>query len=328
MRVIRVQGLTKRYGHRRGVEDIAFEVKEGEVVGFLGPNGAGKTTTLRCLTGYHPPTEGKITVAGFDVFEDALEVKRRIGYLPETPPLYREMTVRDYLMFVARVKGVPKSQRLPQIEEAVERTGLQPVYRRLIANISKGYRQRTGLAQALVGKPPVLILDEPTVGLDPRQIIEVRELIRSLGEEHTVILSSHILPEVSQVCERVIIINEGRLVATDTPEALSKRLAGSNRLLLRVDGRAEQVEEVLGEVEGVAAVSDLRPEGGMVRAEIEVAQGAEIRRDLFFRLAEAQMPIMELRPVDLSLEEVFLRLTTEEPAEAKAGSASEVAQGA
>ncbi|HEX6970794.1 MAG TPA: ABC transporter ATP-binding protein, partial [Limnochordia bacterium] len=322
--MIAVEHVTKRYGNARGVEDITFEVSEGEIVGFLGPNGAGKTTTLRVITGYHPPTSGRVTVAGYDVFEQPDKAKRLIGYLPENPPLYRDMTVREYLEFVARVKHVPKARRKRHLEEIAQRVGIEDVYTRLVRNISKGYRQRVGLAQALVGNPPVLVLDEPTVGLDPKQIIEIRELLRELGEEHTVILSSHILPEVSQLCERVVIINQGQLVAVDTPSALSHRLHRAQRLLARIDGPKTDVQRRISELSGVATVKIRSDDGPVPAFEIEAQEGADVRRDLFFSMAEGRWPIIELKPLDLSLEEVFLQLTTEE---AELGSAVPSANG-
>lgn len=324
--MITVEHVTKRYGRARGVEDITFHVSEGEIVGFLGPNGAGKTTTLRVITGFHPPTTGKVTVAGCDVLEEPEKAKRHIGYLPENPPVYKDMTVREYLHFVARVKRVPPSRRKAHLDEIVERVRITEVYPRLIRNISKGYRQRVGLAQALVGNPPVLVLDEPTVGLDPKQIIEIRELLRELGEEHTVILSSHILPEVSQLCERVVIINQGQLVAVDTPAALSRRLYGAQRLLARIDGPPAPVQQCIAGLPGVATVK-ARPDDGQnalgASFEVEAGEEADVRRELFFAMAEARWPILELRPLGLSLEEVFLQLTTEDPlAESDDGRAS------
>lgn len=304
-RLITLQNVTKRYGTARGVEDVTFDVAEGEVVGFLGPNGAGKTTTLRVITGYHPATSGKVTVAGYDVFEQAQEAKRHVGYLPESPPLYRDATVREYLNFVARVKRVPRSERKPQLDEIIQRVGIAEVYNRLIRNISKGYRQRVGLAQALVGNPPVLVLDEPTVGLDPRQIIEIRQLLRELGGDHTVILSSHILPEVSQICERVVIVNDGRLVAMDTPDALSRRLGDARRILARIDGPRAEVTARLHDIPGVTAVEVTPSEEQGHVFEVDATPDTDIRRALFFAMAEARWPILELRGIDMSLEDVF-----------------------
>ena len=234
--MIEVQHLTKRYGRVTAVDDVSFRVERGEILGFLGPNGAGKTTTMRILTGYMPATEGKAIVAGFDVFDQPIEAKRRTGYLPETPPLYPDMTVREYLTFVARVKGVASADRRARILQVMERTRVADLADRLCSKLSKGYRQRVGLAQALIHNPDVLILDEPTAGLDPKQIIETRELIKELGGTHTIVLSTHILPEVSQTCQRVVIINKGRVVAVDTPDNLTARLRGSETMYVQVDG--------------------------------------------------------------------------------------------
>lgn len=335
--MISVQNVTKRYGEKVGVENVSFEVGEGEILGFLGPNGAGKTTTMRVITGYHPPTSGTVTVAGYDIVTQAHEAKRHLGYLPEHPPLYLDMTVAAYLDFVASLKEVPRKERKSQIEEIVEMLSLTPVYRRLIRNISKGYRQRVGLAQALVGRPPVLILDEPTVGLDPKQIHEVREIIRGLGGRHTIILSSHILPEVSMVCGRVAIINKGRIVAVDTPDALSARLGRSQRVIARIAGEAERVREAISRIDGVLAVHHSADADGEAfaapRFVIETEADKEIRPELFYTLAELKAPLLELRKDEMSLEDVFLQLTTEESfdSEAEAGAADraeEVATGA
>ena len=233
--MIEVQHLTKRYGPVTAVDDISFRVERGEILGFLGPNGAGKTTTMRILTGYMPATEGKAIVAGFDVFDQPIEAKRRTGYLPETPPLYPDMSVLEYLQFVAKIKGVPGNERRERIQTVMKRTRIDDMANRLCAKLSKGYKQRVGLAQALIHNPDVLILDEPTAGLDPKQIIETRQLIKELAGDHTIILSTHILPEVSQTCQRVVIINKGRVVAVDTPDNLTARLRGSETLYLQVD---------------------------------------------------------------------------------------------
>lgn len=330
--VIEVKNLTKTYGRARGVEHLTFSVEQGEILGFLGPNGAGKTTTMRIITGYLAATSGNVKVAGYDVFEDPMEARRRIGYLPENPPLYREMTVRGYLHFVCEIKGIPKARRAGHIARVVEACALGPVYGRLIQNISRGFKQRVGLAQALLGDPGVLVLDEPTVGLDPRQIIEIRELIRGLGGKHTIILSSHILPEVSMVCGRVVIINNGRLVAVDTPEGLARRLRGSRCLAVRVRGPRDEVVSQVGSLAGVRSVMLEKAEagalangsGGEVLLSLETELASDVREALFFRMAELGWPILEMRFVDLSLEDVFLRLTTEEKLE----DASEVAASA
>lgn len=319
--MIHLEHVSKWYAGRAAVEDLSFSVEEGEVVGFLGPNGAGKTTTMRIITGYMPPSEGRVEVAGFDPVEDPVAAKSRIGYLPESPPLYPEMSVLTYLTFVSDLKRVPRSQRTKQVEQAMERTGLTGVRHRLIGHLSKGYRQRVGIAQALLGEPPVLILDEPTVGLDPRQIIEIRELIRELAGSHTVLLSSHILPEVQALCQRVIIINRGRLVAEDRTENLSASKAGG-RLELVVQAPAPAVAQRLEQVHEVAGVRILEPEtGGQVRLQVDERPGMDARPAIFFALAEAQWPILELTRPRFSLEEVFMELVTQEPAEAGEGSA-------
>lgn len=309
--MIQVQGLTKYYGSVPAVRDVTFRVEKGEVVGFLGPNGAGKTTTMRVLVGYLPPTEGKATVAGYDVFFDSLEVRRRIGYLPETVPLYGEMTVRGYLEFMAEIRGVDRvgtrADAVMEVVHIADRADQQ------ISKLSKGYRQRVGLAQALIHDPEVLILDEPTIGLDPKQIIEVRELIRQLGQDHTVILSTHILPEVEQVCERVLIINEGQLVAEDTPDRLTARLKGAERVYLQVETDGEEGTDVsplldaLHQVSGVTRVEAL----GNGAFEVECALGVDRRADLAERAIQSGFRLLEMRPVGMSLEEVFLKLTTE-----------------
>src|SRR5437588_410047 len=249
--VIEVQHLTKRYGPVTAVDDISFPVERGEILGFLGPNGAGKTTTMRVLTGYMPPSEGKAVVAGYDVFEQPIEAKRRTGYLPETPPLYPDMTVREYLDFVARIKGVPASDRKGRVDAVMARTHCADVAARHCGKLSKGYRQRVGLAQAVLHNPDVLVLDEPTAGLDPKQIIETRELIRSLAGDHTIVLSTHILPEVAQTCQRVVIINHGRVVAVDTPANLTARLKGAETMYVQVDAPGADVPAALGRVAGV-----------------------------------------------------------------------------
>src|SRR6188508_2032853 len=252
--MIEVQHLTKRYGPFTAVDDVSFRVEKGEILGFLGPNGAGKTSTMRVITGYMPPTDGKVTVAGFDVFTHPIEAKKRTGYLPETPPLYPDMTVREYLTFCARIKGVAAAGRTARINTVMERTRIADMAKRHCAKLSKGYRQRVGLAQALLHNPDVLILDEPTAGLDPKQIIETRDLIRQLGGDHTVILSTHILPEVSQTCGRVVIINKGRVVAVDSPENLTSRLRGSETMFLQIDAAGADARTTIEAVPGVTTV--------------------------------------------------------------------------
>jgi len=311
--VIEVQHLTKRYGPVTAVDDVTFRVERGEILGFLGPNGAGKTTTMRILTGYMPPTEGKAVVAGFDVLEQPLEAKRRTGYLPETPPLYPDMTVREYLDFVARIKGVPRHERRTRVAAAMERTHVADMANRHCAKLSKGYRQRVGLAQALLHNPDVLILDEPTAGLDPKQIIETRQLIKQLAGDHTIILSTHILPEVSQTCQRVVIINKGRVVAVDTPEDLTARVRGSESMYLQVDGAPSDVAAALERVPGVTRVAVADSRGMLTGFEVDSEPGRDVRRELANAVVTRGWGLLELRPMRVSLEEIFLTLTTEEP---------------
>jgi ABC-2 type transport system ATP-binding protein len=314
--VIDVQHLTKRYGRVTAVDDISFRVERGEILGFLGPNGAGKTTTMRVLTGYMPATKGRTLVAGFDVFEQPIEAKRRTGYLPETPPLYLDMTVREYLTFVARIKRVPAPERTRRVGAVMDRTRTTEVADRHCGKLSKGFRQRVGLAQALIHNPDVLILDEPTAGLDPKQIIETRELIKGLAGDHTIILSTHILPEVSQTCQRVVIINKGRVVAIDTPDNLTSRLRGSETMYVQVDG-GPGVEAALGDVPGVTRVAAADHQGGITGYEVDSARGHDVRRELARAVITRGWGLLELRPVRMSLEDIFLSLTTEEaPADA------------
>jgi ABC-2 type transport system ATP-binding protein len=315
--LIEVQHLTKRYGRVTAVDDLTFRVERGEILGFLGPNGAGKTTTMRILTGYMPATEGKAFVAGFDVFDQPIEAKRRTGYLPETPPLYPEMTVREYLQFVARIKirGMSSSERKQRVEDSMRRTRIADMATRHCGKLSKGYRQRVGLAQAILHNPEVLILDEPTAGLDPKQIIETRQLIKELAGTHTIVLSTHILPEVSQTCDRVVIINKGRVVAVDTPANLTARLRGSETMYLQVDAAGQDAAPVLRAVPGVLNVAVAETHDGVVAYEINSDRGRDIRRDLARTVVSNNWGLLELRPSRMSLEEIFLSLTTEEKAE-------------
>ena len=312
--MIEVQHLTKRYGPFTAVDDVSFTVERGEILGFLGPNGAGKTTTMRILTGYMPATEGKAVVAGFDVFEQPLEAKRRTGYLPETPPLYPEMTVKEYLTFVSRIKlkGVSSTERRGRVDESMRKARVADMANRHCGKLSKGYRQRVGLAQAILHNPEVLILDEPTAGLDPKQIIETRQLIRELAGTHTIILSTHILPEVSQTCERVVIINKGRVVAIDTPNNLTARLRGSETLHVEVDAAGRDISAVLQTVPGVTSVSVASRGDGPVAYEVNSEQGRDVRRDLARTIVSQNYGLLELRPSRMSLEDIFLSLTTEE----------------
>jgi ABC-2 type transport system ATP-binding protein len=310
--VIEVQHLTKRYGRVTAVDDVSFRVERGEILGFLGPNGAGKTTTMRILTGYMPATDGRAMIAGLDIFDKPVEAKRHIGYLPETPPLYPDMTVREYLDFVARIKGVASKERRDRVDAVMKRAHVADMADRHCAKLSKGYRQRVGLAQALIHNPDVLILDEPTAGLDPKQIIETRDLIRSLAGDHTIVLSTHILPEVSQTCQRVVIINHGRVVAVDTPENLTARLRGAETMYVQVDAGGADVIPVISGIPGVLKIvpADARSAAGAY--EVETDRGSDIRRDLARTIVNQGWGLLELRPMRMSLEEVFLQVTTEE----------------
>jgi ABC-2 type transport system ATP-binding protein len=313
--VIEVQHVTKRYGRVTAVDDVSFRVERGEILGFLGPNGAGKTTTMRVLTGYMPPSEGRATVAGFDVFDQAIEAKRRTGYLPETPPLYPDMTVREYLDFVGRIKGVPPKERKQRVATVMERTRVTDMAARHCGKLSKGYRQRVGLAQALIHNPEVLILDEPTAGLDPKQIIETRELIRSLGGDHTIVLSTHILPEVAQTCHRVVIINRGRVVAVDTPENLTARLKGAETMYAHVDAPGEDAASALAAIPGVTRVAAGDQRGTTGAFEVESQRGTDVRREIARTVVMRGWGLLELRPMRMSLEEIFLQVTTDETPE-------------
>ena len=303
---IRVQNLTKWYGNLAALNEVSFDVKKGEILGFLGPNGAGKTTAMRILTGYMPPSSGTARVAGYDVFNDSIEVRKRIGYLPETVPLYTEMSVWDYLDFCARLRSVP--DRDAAIERVMEMTSISERADTLIGKLSKGFRQRVGIAQALVHNPEVLILDEPTIGLDPRQIIDIRNLIKSLAGEHTVLLSTHILPEVSQTCSRILIINNGKIVAEDTPERLGARVRGAEHIHLQVVQSAPGIPAELEKIQGVLSAQE-RAAGVY---EIETNLGSDRRADIAALVVQRGWGLLELRPVSLSLEEVFLKLTTME----------------
>jgi len=322
--VIEVQHLTKRYGRVTAVDDVSFKVEPGEILGFLGPNGAGKTTTMRILTGYMPASEGRATVAGYDVFTHPIDAKRRTGYLPETPPLYPDMTVREYLDFVARIKGVPSGERKGRVDAVMQRTHVADMAGRHCGKLSKGYRQRVGLAQAIIHNPDVLILDEPTAGLDPKQIIETRDLIRSLAGDHTIVLSTHILPEVAQTCQRVVIINKGRVVAVDTPDNLTAQLRGSETMYVQVDAPGADVAGALTAVPGVTRVAAADMRTGSGAFEVASERGRDIRRELAREIVNRGWGLLELRPMRLSLEEVFLQVTTEEGAPALSDGAPQV----
>ncbi|MBX5489740.1 MAG: ATP-binding cassette domain-containing protein [Chloroflexi bacterium] len=312
--MIQAEHLTKYYGPRAAVRDVTFEVAKGEILGFLGPNGAGKSTTMRMLTGYLPPTSGTAKIAGYDILTHSLEARRHIGYLPENVPLYLEMAVADYLHFMGEIRGLTNGRRRRQrVDTVMEMTNLTHVRDRLIAKLSKGYRQRVGLAQALVADPEVLILDEPTIGLDPKQIIETRNLIKSLAGEHTVILSTHILPEVSATCQRVIIINDGEIAAVDTPENLTRRLRGAETLQLEVRGPREAVAQLLRAQPKVLDVTAQPAPDGRTTFTVSCELGSDLREQLAAAVVGAGYGLSELRSVRLSLEEIFLQIITEEP---------------
>jgi ABC-2 type transport system ATP-binding protein len=310
--MITVEHLTKYYGPRAAVRDVTFEVAKGEILGFLGPNGAGKTTTMRILTGYMPPSSGTATVAGYNVFSQSIEARRHVGYLPESVPLYTEMEVTDYLKFMAKIRGVPGRNQRARVDYVMEALNLTHVRDRIIGKLSKGYRQRVGIAQALVADPDVLILDEPTIGLDPRQIIETRNLIRGLAGDHTVILSTHILPEVSATCQRVLIINDGEIAAEDTPDNLTRRLRGADTLQVEVRGPQEAV---VGQLRGLPHVMDVTVASGADGTNtytVAFALGHDLREQLAATVVGQGWGLLELRPVRLSLEEIFLEIITEE----------------
>ena len=311
--MIEVQDLTKAYGPVTAVDHVSFSVHEGEILGFLGPNGAGKTTTMRILTGYLPATSGTAKIAGFDVTSDSLAARRHLGYLPEAPPLYPDMSVEDYLDFVLRIKNVPPDKRRSRIADAMEKTNLSGKGPELIKRLSRGYKQRVGLAQALVHDPLVIILDEPTVGLDPKQIIEVRHLIKTLAGTHTIILSTHILPEVSMTCDRVVIINKGKIVAIDTPQNLTTQLKGAQRIFIEVQAPEKPLQESLSQISGVGSV-EVRPArvSGRMTATIEAAAGKDVRNLVAAKIVEKGWSLYELRGVSLSLEDIFLQLTTDD----------------
>jgi ABC-2 type transport system ATP-binding protein len=316
--MIEVQHLTKRYGPFTAVEDVSFRVEKGEILGFLGPNGAGKTSTMRMITGYMPPTDGNVIVAGYDVFTHPIDAKKRTGYLPETPPLYPDMTVREYLTFAAKIKtgALTKAERESRVASAMKKTHVDDMANRQCGKLSKGYRQRVGLAQALIHDPEVLVLDEPTAGLDPKQITETRDLIRGLAGDHTIVLSTHILPEVAQTCQRVVIINRGKVVAIDTPDNLTHQLKGAATLYVQVAG-GEDTPAVLGAVPGVTKVDTIDTHEAFTGYEIEAEPNRDIRRDIARTVVERGWGLLELRPTRMSLEEVFLQLTTEEQAQEK-----------
>lgn len=308
--MIEVKNLVKRYGDHLAVDGLSFTIEPGKIYGFLGPNGAGKSTTMNVMTGYIASTEGEVLINGHNILEEPEKAKKCIGYLPEQPPLYFDMTVMEYLKFAAELKKIPKSDRKKMIEEVMDLVKITDVQDRLIKNLSKGYKQRIGLAQAVMGYPEVIILDEPTVGLDPKQIIEIRDLIKKLGDKHTVILSSHILSEVSAVCDYVMIIAHGKLVASDTTENLSKLTLGSNELELTVKSTKEQAEKVLKTISEIEEMSfEKSEEEGAVDIKVKTSEKTDIREELFYRLAESKCPLLKLEFNRLSLEDIFLELT-------------------
>lgn len=311
--MIEVKDLTKFYGKTKAIENVTFDVKKGEILGFLGPNAAGKTTTMRIITCYMPASSGTVKVNGYDVFEDSIEVRKRIGYLPEHPPLYLDMPVTGYLDFVATIKGIQKKDRSRKIDISIGKCGLGEVRNTLIANLSKGFRQRVGLAQALIHEPEIMILDEPTIGLDPKQIIEVRELIKGLAGDHTVILSTHILPEVSMTCDRVVIIDRGVKIAEGSPEDLTAQLKGSEKLKLIVDGQWNSVRERLLNVTDVVNVTlEKSAPDGIIEMSVESKPGVDVRKEVAKIIIENGWGLLELAPVSMSLEDIFLQLTTKE----------------
>ena len=310
--MIEIQNISKRYGNKLAVNDVSFTINKGEILGFLGRNGAGKSTTMNIVTGYISATSGRVLLDGHDILEEPREVKKRIGYLPELPPLYMDMTVDEYLRFVCSIKDVKPSFVRSHLDDITELIRITDVRKRLIKNLSKGYRQRVGMAQALVGNPDVVIMDEPTVGLDPKQIIEIRKLIKELGEDHTIVLSSHILHEVADVCERVVIINQGKIVAKDTLDNLTKNISDSSRFRLRVAGPERDVYKVIHSLDGIRSVDGM----GSKEAEtfdflVEADRNADVRRPLFHELAKLNYPILMLRPMDIELEDIFLQLTSD-----------------
>ncbi len=311
--MIEVKHLTKRYGSHTAVSDLSFTIEKGKIYGFLGPNGAGKSTTMNIITGCLGATEGEVLIDGFSISDEPMKVKGKIGYLPEQPPLYNDMTPYEYLSFVAEAKKLSGGEKMIQIDQVMDRTAIRDVRDRLIRNLSKGYKQRVGIAQALLGNPDLIILDEPTVGLDPVQIIEIRDLIRELGKDHTIILSSHILSEVQAVCDSIMIISNGRLVASDTPDNLTKLFAGCTSIRLEVKGSKEAVKHVLNGIDQIEYTTFADSSSGTITADIKEAEGADIRESVFMAFADAHLPILEMKTVRASLEDVFLELTQNDP---------------
>jgi ABC-2 type transport system ATP-binding protein len=320
--VISVENLTKRYASKTAIDGVSFQVEKGEILGFLGPNGAGKTTTMRMITGYMPASGGTIKVDGYDVADQPLEVRRRIGYLPENPPLYTEMKVYNYLQFVGKLKGVSSSGLNDEVHRVMENVNITDVQSRIISKLSKGYRQRVGIAQAMLNDPPVLILDEPTIGLDPKQIHEVRDLVKGLAGNHTVVLSTHILPEVEQTCHRVIIIDKGKIVAVDTPQNLRSQIQGAARIFVEVDGPGPEVLSAVRALSGVANAQLASEDGSRSRIQIESETGRDMRVEVARTLVNNGWGLLELRSETMSLEDIFIKLTTAEDTTPSIASAS------
>ena len=307
--MIEVKNLVKKYGDHLAVNDLSFTIEPGKIYGFLGPNGAGKSTTMNIITGYLAATEGQVLINGHDITEEPEEAKKCIGYLPEIPPLYMDMTPKEYLEFAADLKGIPKAKRKESIDQVVKMAGIEDVFRRLIKNLSKGYKQRVGLAQAILGFPEIIILDEPTVGLDPKQIIEIRELIRELAKEHTVILSSHILAEIQEVCDYIMIISKGKLVASDTPENLERNLGDSDLIEIETKADPDEVRRILETVDGIRSISTKHLENGITWAQIQEKKNTDVREKVFQAFAQNHQPLLKLNPLQVSLEDVFMELT-------------------
>lgn len=313
--MIEVKNLTKRYGEHLAVDNVSFTVEDGEIIGFLGPNGAGKSTTMNMITGYLSSTEGSVLIDGIDILEDPVHAKAKLGYLPEVPPLYSDMTVEEYLRFACELKKVPAAKQKESVEQLVKLARIKDVQKRLIVNLSKGYKQRVGLAAALAGNPDVLILDEPTAGLDPKQIMEFRDLIKALSKNHTIIISSHILAEIQAICDRVIIINHGRIMATDTPEALSQRIMRNNKLELRIKGPRNEIVKGLKEIPGISSIDVVRiREEGSIDLMVETQEEVDVREAIFTYCSAHSYPILMMHTTEMTLEDIFLQITGEREA--------------
>lgn len=311
--MIEIKNLIKKYGKKVAVDNISFDVRDGEILGLLGPNGAGKSTTMNILTGYLSATSGQVIVSGFDILDNPIEAKKKLGYLPEIPPLYMDMTVEEYLNFIYELKGVKEKNKKEHLTEIMETVKITDVKGRIISNLSKGYKQRVGLAQAMVGNPEVLILDEPTVGLDPMQIIEIRSVIKKLGKNHTVILSSHILQEVQAICDRVVIINNGKIAAIDTPDNLAKTISNENKFSLRISGDERSILDILESISGIKSIKSLgRKERNSIDFIVETEPDIDVRPAIFTAMANNNMPILSMQTVDLSLEDIFIEVTSRE----------------